>query len=64
LGDIVTVTKIVTNIQKKRAKYLELEGRSAMAQAIAGDDEELELNGEEVADLNDESDEHEIVEEA
>lgn len=34
-GDIVTVTKIVSNIQKKRAKYLELEGRSAMALAMA-----------------------------
>lgn len=26
-GDIVTVTKIVNNIQKKRGKYLELDGR-------------------------------------
>ena len=43
-GDIVTVTKIVTNIQKKRAKYLELEGRSAMALAMAADDD-LELDG-------------------
>jgi hypothetical protein len=35
-GDIVTVTKIVSNIQKKRAKYLELEGRAV----AAGDGEE------------------------
>jgi hypothetical protein len=44
-GDIVTVTKIVTNIQKKRAKYLELEGRSAMALALAGDGEGVDLEG-------------------
>lgn len=30
-GDIVTVQKIVSNIQKKRAKYLELEGRGGAA---------------------------------
>ncbi len=44
-GDIVTVTKIVTNMQKKRAKYLELDGKGAMALAMAGelDDEELGL---------------------
>jgi hypothetical protein len=35
-GDIVTVTKIVTNIQKKRGKYLELDGR-----AVEGEDDEL-----------------------
>jgi len=48
-GDIVTVTKIVSNIAKKRAKYLELEGRggaAAAAAAIAGagdglDDDEV-----------------------
>jgi hypothetical protein len=40
-GDIVTVTKIVSNIQKKRGKYLELEGRSALALALAEDGEEL-----------------------
>jgi len=43
-GDIVTVTKIVTNIQKKRAKYLELEGKSAMALAMAGDVEDDDLS--------------------
>lgn len=42
-GDIVTVTKIVTNMQKKRAKYLEIDGKGAMALAMAGelDDDEL-----------------------
>jgi hypothetical protein len=30
-GDIVTVQKIVSNIQKKRGKYLELEGRGGAA---------------------------------
>jgi hypothetical protein len=45
-GDIVTVTKIVTNIQKKRAKYLELEGRSAMALALAaGEVDGVDLEG-------------------
>lgn len=61
-GDIVTVTKIVTNIQKKRAKYLELEGRSAMALALAAgemDADELgelgelgELDGEDLAGVD------------
>lgn len=52
-GDIVTVTKIVTNIQKKRAKYLELEGKSAMALAMAGegDDDDLVL-GSDLDDLD------------
>ena len=50
-GDIVTVTKIVTNIQKKRAKYLELEGRAAAAvdgeEPLEEDAEiELDLEGE------------------
>lgn len=50
-GDIVTVTKIVTNMQKKRAKYLELEGKGAMALAMAGDldDDDLGVG----ADLDD-----------
>ncbi|OGQ25104.1 MAG: hypothetical protein A2138_24670 [Deltaproteobacteria bacterium RBG_16_71_12] len=45
-GDIVTVTKIVTNMQKKRAKYLELEGKGAMALAMVGDldDDDLGLD--------------------
>ena len=42
-SDIVTVTKIVNNIQKKRAKYLELEGRSAMALALAAGEIDGEL---------------------
>lgn len=37
-GDIVTVTKIVNNIQKKRGKYLELDGRDP---AEIGDVDEL-----------------------
>lgn len=47
-GDIVTVTKIVTNMQKKRAKYLELDGKGAMALAMAGDldDDDLDLTGD------------------
>jgi hypothetical protein len=45
-GDIVTVTKIVNNIQKKRAKYLELEGRSAMALAMAAGEVDGELDPE------------------
>lgn len=50
-GDIVTVTKIVANILKKRAKYLELEGRSAMALAmVAGEVDDLELDGLDDAD--------------
>jgi hypothetical protein len=40
-GDIVTVTKIVNNIQKKRAKYLESEGRGG-AVVIGEDGEEIE----------------------
>ncbi len=40
-GDIVTVTKIVTNIQKKRGKYLELDGR-----ATDGDDDDLILEAD------------------
>ena len=54
-GDIVTVTKIVTNIQKKRGKYLELEGRSAMAAALAGteiDGDDLDLEGPLDAELD------------
>lgn len=43
-GDIVTVTKIVANIQKKRAKYLELDGKSAMALAMAGEVEDDDLS--------------------
>ena len=43
-GDIVTVTKIVSNIQKKRAKYLELEGRAApVAEGEDVVDEEAEI---------------------
>ena len=34
----------MTNIQKKRAKYLELEGKSAMALAMAGDVEDDDLS--------------------
>jgi hypothetical protein len=36
-GDIVTVNKIVTNIQKKRAKYLELEGKAVASDGEDGD---------------------------
>jgi hypothetical protein len=40
-GDIVTVTKIVSNIQKKRGKYLELDGR-----VVEGaEDDELAVDG-------------------
>ncbi|HEY1099068.1 MAG TPA: hypothetical protein VGF99_09065 [Myxococcota bacterium] len=55
-GDIVTVTKIVTNIQKKRGKYLELDGRGgedvdgdelAIEDENAPDDELAELELEE-----------------
>lgn len=42
-GDIVTVTKIVTNMQKKRAKYLELDGKSVMALAMVGEADEEEV---------------------
>ncbi len=49
-GDIVTVTKIVTNMQKKRAKYLELDGKGAMALAMVGDLEDGDLDL--VADLD------------
>jgi hypothetical protein len=52
-GDIVTVTKIVSNIQKKRGKYLELDGRDpaeigdiddiVVADEVEPDD--LELDG-------------------
>lgn len=47
-GDIVTVTKIVNNIQKKRAKYLELEGRSAMALAMAAGEVDADLDADEI----------------
>ena len=50
-GDIVTVTKIVTNMQKKRAKYLELDGKGAMALAMVGDLEDADLDL--VAELDD-----------
>ena len=44
-GDIVTVNKIVTNIQKKRAKYLELDGKTVI---VDGEEVELPLgDGEE-----------------
>jgi len=56
-GDIVTVTKIVSNIQKKRGKYLELDGRAAEGEEgeeiatspddIDAEDEELDLIEEE-----------------
>lgn len=54
-GDIVTVTKIVTNIQKKRAKYLELEGKGVAVDDdtdfVPGDDDDddivvLDLEGD------------------
>ncbi|MBI1945688.1 MAG: hypothetical protein HYS27_08330 [Deltaproteobacteria bacterium] len=52
-GDIVTVTKIVTNMQKKRAKYLELEGKSALALALAGDADDDDLGiGADLDDLD------------
>lgn len=52
-GDIVTVTKIVNNIQKKRGKYLELDGRDPaeigdIDDLVGADDAEpddLELDG-------------------
>ena len=40
-GDIVTVTKIVSNIQKKRGKYLELDGRVV----DGAEDDELAVDG-------------------
>jgi hypothetical protein len=44
-GDFVTVNKIVTNIQKKRAKYLELDGKTVI---VDGEEVELPLgDGEE-----------------
>jgi hypothetical protein len=46
-GDIVTVTKIVSNIQKKRAKYLELEGRAVPAgdgEEVVDEEGEIELD--------------------
>jgi hypothetical protein len=48
-GDIVTVTKIVHNIQKKRAKYLENDGRVVIESTDDDDDfdfDELELEEE------------------
>ncbi|MCC7072199.1 MAG: hypothetical protein IT383_12800 [Deltaproteobacteria bacterium] len=56
-GDIVTVTKIVTNMQKKRAKYLELDGKGAMALAMAGEVDEDELGLERDLDELEASDE-------
>ena len=47
-GDIVTVTKIVSNIGKKRAKYLEQEGRGgAAADALVPDLELIDDEEEE-----------------
>lgn len=44
-GDIVTVTKIVTNIQKKRAKYLEQEGKAVpVIEGEEGEDAEIVLD--------------------
>lgn len=51
-ADIVTVTKIVSNIQKKRAKYLELEGRSAMAVAMAASEGDGDLAIDDLDDLD------------
>ena len=60
-SDIVTVTKIVNNIQKKRAKYLELEGKAGALLAtsdesdddilipVAGDDDDIEPDDEDLA---------------
>ena len=45
-GDIVTVTKIVSNIQKKRGKYLELDGK-----AVVSDGEEVDDSDDIVLDL-------------
>jgi hypothetical protein len=44
-GDIVTVTKIVTNIQKKRGKYLESDGRAVIE---SGDDDGDDFNFDDV----------------
>ena len=52
-GDIVTVTKIVVNIQKKRGKYLEADGKDGGADdddldvdLLAGEDGENDIEGE------------------
>lgn len=49
-GDIVTVTKIVNNIQKKRGKYLELDGRDP---AEIGDIDDLVVAAEDEAEPDD-----------
>ncbi len=56
-GDIVTVTKIVTNIQKKRGKYLELDGRADLDSTDDLDDTDLvagDLAGADDIDADDE----------
>ena len=49
-GDIVTVTKIVANIQKKRGKYLEMEGRAA---GSIDDDDDLLLDTDDDLGIDD-----------
>jgi hypothetical protein len=51
-SDIVTVTKIVSNIQKKRAKYLELEGKAVPFLTASEDGDDDILIG--VPDVDDE----------
>ena len=50
-GDIVTVNKIVNNIQKKRGKYLELEGKAVPVDGEEGDDVVVDDDSEPVLDL-------------
>jgi hypothetical protein len=61
-GDIVTVTKIVSNIQKKRGKYLELDGREG---ADLLDDIELDPDADDMLLIrsDDDVDDDVVVEE-
>ncbi len=56
-SDIVTVTKIVNNIQKKRAKYLELEGKAV----VVDDDEDVDVLNLGTDDDDDEPDDEELA---
>lgn len=72
-GDIVTVNKIVINIQKKRAKYLEGDGKAAVAIDDIDEDEDFldvslaavggaEADFDEAADVEEEEEEEVIAE--